>query len=80
MRSVYPHRAWSEARQLSVSQRQQVLDLAEAMAGVPKEERTRIKTPWDDVLKAYEEKRAREEAEKAKAAADYIRNQKWESV
>lgn len=80
MRSAFPARAWSEARQLATALRQQVLDLGDAIGGVPKEARTRIKTPWDDVLKAYEEQRAREEAEEATAAGEYIRNQKWESV
>lgn len=80
MRSVFPYRAWSEARQLATALRQQVLDLGEAIGGVPVEERTRIKTPWEELLERVNEERARAEAANAVAAGEYIRNQKWESV
>ncbi len=78
--ATQPERAWSEERELAVAIRQQVLDAAESLHGVPAEERTRIPTPRDAALRRLEEARQKARAENAKRAGEYIRNTKWEAV
>lgn len=80
VRATCPERRWSEERELATDIRQAVMDAAEALGGVPPEERTRIARPWDEALRKLREAEEARKAEEAMRAGEYIRTTKWEAV